>query len=124
VLRAFREAGRPVAVLLDVTADGLDVWVVNDLLRGMPGATLNWSVHCRDGRRETGAVMVDVPPDGMVRAARLSHHREHVAAIGLSLTASDSEPLAVNHYDDIADHPAPAGYPGVVEHELGVRLMP
>ncbi|OZM77900.1 glycoside hydrolase family 2 protein [Pseudonocardia sp. MH-G8] len=123
-LRAFREVGRPVAVLLDVTADGLDVRVVNDLLRGLPGATLSWSVLCHDGRRETDAVTLDVPPDGMVRAARLPHHREHVAAVGLSLTASDSEPLADNHYDDIVDQPAPAGYPGVVEHELGVRLMP
>jgi beta-mannosidase len=123
-LRAFREVGGPMAVLLGIAADGLDVWVVNDLLCGAPGATLNWSVLGCDGRRETGTVMVDVPPDGLVRAARLDYRREHVAGVGLSLSGPEPQPLAANRYDDIADHPAPDGYPGVVEHEVGVRGMP
>jgi hypothetical protein len=121
--RAFREVGQPMAVLLRAAPGGLEVWVVNDFAHGVPGATASWTVVRCDGTRDVGAVVVDIPPDGLVRAACLEQAPDGVAAVWLSLTSAGSDPLATNRYDDLVDHLPPEGYPGTVSHEIGARDM-
>jgi beta-mannosidase len=125
-LRAFDEANRPVAVVLEHLDRPQALWVVNDLPRALGACSVRWTATDEEGSVvAAGERAIDVPADARLRVADLAFAIDagRRYAVALALVDAQGAMVASNAYvDAFRIQERLAGYPGRMDHEFGMRL--
>jgi beta-mannosidase len=122
-LRALAEVNHPVAVLVSVEESETAIWVVNDLATPWGDCTLEYSLAADGTEPVSGLVTVAVGANSLVQAITWPASTEQRGGcLAVSLTGPDGRLLASNRCDSLGvPQPRPAGYPGEIDHEIGMR---
>lgn len=123
-LDAMLESNMPVGVFLKHKTKPDDIRVVSDHPYALGECTLRWAFTDKQGETLlSGETQVDVAADCCVTAVSFDDVLpEGISGCTLCLEQAGAV-LAQNHYEDLFDMPPhPAGHPGDVSHEWGMRV--
>ena len=125
-LDAMLESNMPQGIFLKYSRTETDgIFVVNDSLKPLGKATLNWMVTDENGKLlNEGRVEVDVTADCRIKAGDLHLSREEDKHVDVSLILTvDGQTICTNHYHDLFNIPEHVeGHPSRISHESGMRL--
>ena len=125
-LRALEESNAPLGIFMEYKDSPVALHAVNDTLADLGECVAEWIVTTNSGEEVTrGKRPVLLGPDSHARVGDLSFpvQKGTVYRVVLSLRAPDGRELARNVYrDPFHNPPRPAGHPGRMDPEIGMRL--